>query len=123
VLATVLRLFRRLQEILRTMDNKICLLKISGTIGSPKHKEFEQTIRFVFNLLPSTCLASHLARDVFRTDAYHLFTLWPTATDLSIFKESSEYDLIRGAFDALGFMDRSFAGHLSDVQTFESDDV
>jgi hypothetical protein len=104
------------------MDNTIYLLKISGTIGSTKHQEFEQTIRFVFNLLPITCVSSHLSIDVFNTDVYHLFTVWRTGTDLSKFKRSSEFQLIKGAFDALGFVDRSFGDHKTNVLGFKSDD-
>jgi hypothetical protein len=116
-------LHRLFKKTIRIMDNKVYLLKISGTIGLPKHKEFEQTIRFVFNLLPTTCLSNHLSMDVFNPNVYHLLTLWRTSNDLSTFKQSSEFHLIKGAFDTLGYMDRAFAGRMSDVQTFESDNV
>jgi hypothetical protein len=101
------------------MDKKRSLLKISGTIGAAKHKEFEQTIRFVLNLLPPTCIASHLSQDVFRPDMYHVFTLWITSNDLARFKDSNEYQLIRGAFQALGFLDMALEGDLAEAQTFD----
>lgn len=100
------------------MDNNTYLFKISGSIGSAKHKEFEQTIRFVFNMLPFGCFSSHLALDVFCPDHYHLFTIWRTADALSAFKQSDEFNIIRGSFQALGTLDESVDAELTGTQTF-----
>lgn len=101
------------------MENKSYLLKISGSIGSTKHKEFEQTIRFVFNMLPSSCISSHLALDVFHPNHYHAFTLWQSDEELTNFKNSDEFNLIKGSFHTLGFVDKSIVAQLADVQTFQ----
>jgi hypothetical protein len=101
------------------MANKIYLLKIFGTISSAKQKEFEQTIRFAVNLLPSSCISSHLSMDVFNSNTYHFFTLWRSPADMAAFRRSNEFDLIRGAFQALGFLDRSFVGELIDEQVYD----
>ena len=104
------------------MDKKSYLLKISGSIGSTKHREFEQTIRFVFNLLPASCFSSHLAHDTFHPHLYHVMTLWHSAPDLTAFRNSEEFNLIRGSFQTLGFLDRSVAAILVDEHTFEITD-
>lgn len=101
------------------MDKKSYLLKISGSIGSTKHREFEQTIRFVFNMMPTGCLASHLTLDVFHPHLYHVFTLWHSAKELATFKQSEEFSLIRGSFRTLGFIDRTVAAKLIDEHSFE----
>lgn len=101
------------------MDKKSYLLKISGSIGSSKHREFEQTIRFVFNMLPEGCVSSHLTLDVFHPHLYHVFTLWHSASELTAFKSSGEFNLIRGSFRTLGLVDRSFSASLVDEGTFE----
>jgi hypothetical protein len=100
------------------MDNKRFLLKISGTISSGKHREFEQTIRLAFNLLPSSCISSNLSRDVFRADMFYLSTLWRSHEDLAAFKHSNEYQLMKGSFQALGFLNISLEGELAEEQTF-----
>jgi len=106
------------------MDNKTYLLKISGSIGAAKHKEFEQTIRFVLNMLPTSCVSGHLALDVFHPDHYHVFTMWRSGEELAMFKHSDEFNLIKGSFDTLGFIDHSIAARQADVKTFlvEDDD-
>jgi len=101
------------------MDKKRCLLKISGTIGVLKQKEFEQTIRFALNLLPPNCINSHLARDVFHPDMYHVYTLWKSSEDMASFKTTNEYHLMRGSFQALGFLDMDLEGELADEQVFD----
>ncbi|MEJ1238274.1 hypothetical protein WBG78_09105 [Chryseolinea sp. T2] len=101
------------------MDKKSYLLKISGSIGSSKHREFEQTVRFVFNMLPGSCYSSNLTLDVFHPHLYHVLTLWRSATDLAAFKASEEFDLIKGSFRTLGYIDRTFAASLIDEHIFE----
>ena len=101
------------------MDKKSYLLKISGSIGSTKHREFEQTIRFVFNMLPSSCSSSHLTIDIFHPHLYHVLTLWHSASELAAFRNSEEFSLIKGSFHTLGFVDRTLVARLMDEHTFE----
>jgi hypothetical protein len=76
-------------------------LKISGEISNLKKKEFEQTIRFVFNQMPPECLERNLAADVYNDSLYHFFTLWTDEKSLVKFIETDEYQLIKGAYSAL----------------------
>ena len=101
------------------MDRKSYLLKISGSIGSSKHREFEQTVRFVFNLLPGSCYSSNLTLDVFHPHLYHVLTLWRSSGDLLAFKSSEECDLLMGSFRTLGTIDGSLAASLINEHTFE----
>jgi hypothetical protein len=101
------------------MDIKIYLLKVSGSIAPPKHKEFEQTIRFVFNMLPPGCFSSHLAIDILNSDLYHFFTMWHSQSDLAAFKNGNEFQMIKGSFHTLGIPNSSRPGKLVEIQTFE----
>lgn len=101
------------------MDKKSYLLQISGSIGPSKHREFEQTVRFVFNMLPGSCYSSHLTIDIFHPHLYHVLTLWRSASDLVTFKTSEECNLIKGSFRTLGYIDRTLAAKLVDEHTFE----
>jgi hypothetical protein len=76
-------------------------LKISGEISNTKKKEFEQTIRFVFNQMPQECLERNLGTDVHNENRYHFFTLWTDEKSLVKFMETDEYQLIKGAYSAL----------------------
>jgi hypothetical protein len=78
-------------------------LKISGEISHSKKKEFEQTIRFVFNQMPQECLEQNLAMDVYNENRYYFFTLWKDEKSLVKFMETNEYHLIKGAYNALSF--------------------
>ena len=105
------------------MESKPYLLKISGSISVEKRKEFEQTVRFVFKLLPDSCFSSHLALDVFNDNLYHLFTLWKSEVDLGKFKRSNEYNVIKGSFQTLGILDNYVTATWTDVQWFEAKGV
>lgn len=105
------------------MESKPCLFKISGSINTEKHKEFEQTVRFVFKLLPHSCFSSHLALDVFNTNVYHLFMLWSSDAELDAFKHSNEYHVIKGSFQTLGLMDTYVTATCLDVHGFEMNDA
>lgn len=94
------------------------LLKISGSIGPAKQREFEKTIRFVFNMLPSACLGSHLAIDAFYPNHYYVLTLWRSNSELSAFRHSDEFSIIKGSFDTLGFDSDSGFG-LGDVRSYQ----
>lgn len=102
------------------MANHTYFLKITGEIGSGKQREFQQTVLFVFNHVPSGCLAHHLAQDVFNFNVYHLFTLWNSEESLMAFKNSHEYQLLKGAFQTLGSYGNTSTGHLADIQMFDS---
>lgn len=101
------------------MDKKSFLLQISGSIGPSKHREFEQTVRFVFNMLPGSCYSSHLTLDVFHPHLYHLITLWNSAEDMMKFRNGEECELIKSSFRTLGYIDRTFAANLIDEHSFE----
>ena len=85
-------------------------LKVSGDIAGNKGKEFEQTIRFVFNQLPPECIDRTLSLDIQHDGHYCFFSLWLNEGALKRFLNSEEYQLISGAYDALGMMDMSFYG-------------
>jgi hypothetical protein len=77
-------------------------LKISGEIPNDKKKEFEQTIRFVFNQLPQECIQRELSFDANSEGKYSVFSLWLDEHSLLKFMESEEFLLIKGAYSALG---------------------
>jgi len=104
------------------MDKKSYLLKISGSIGATKHREFEQTIRFVFNMLPPSCSSSHLAHDTFYPNLYHIITLWHSVTEMRAFRISQEFNLIKASFHTLGLFDQTLAAASIDEHTFEVDE-
>src|SRR5688572_9051796 len=101
------------------MANNIYFLKITGSISWEKHREFQQTVQFVFNHISAGCLVHVLALDVFKPDLYHLFTMWSSREALAIFKRSNEYQLLKGAFQTLGLYESTINGKLADVQMFE----
>ena len=105
------------------MPNNIHFLKITGTINWGKHTEFQQTIQFIFHHLPSGCVAHDLARDVFSPNVYHFFSMWDSKESLARFKESKEYQVLKGSFQTLGFYDSTTTGRIADVQLFESIEV
>jgi hypothetical protein len=78
-------------------------LRISGVISNAKKKEFEQTIRFVFNQMPPECLEKNLTVDVNNENCYYFFTLWTDEKAKVKFMETNEYQLIKGAYSALAF--------------------
>jgi hypothetical protein len=85
-------------------------LKVSGDIAGNKGKEFEQTIRFVFNQMPPECVERTLSLDIHQEGHYYFFSLWLGERALKNFLNSGEYQLISGAYDALGTMNVSFYG-------------
>jgi hypothetical protein len=88
-------------------------LKISGDISSFKEKEFEQTVRFVFNQLPGECTDHSLLQDAFQVGHYTIYTVWQNEPALLKFQKSGEYDLIRGAFETLGFYEDTVKGEIT----------
>jgi quinol monooxygenase YgiN len=85
-------------------------LKVSGDIAGNKGKEFEQTIRFVFNQLPFECIERTLSLDIHQEGHYYFFSLWSGEPALKKFLNSEEYQLISCAYDALGMLEVSFYG-------------
>jgi quinol monooxygenase YgiN len=90
-------------------------LKVSGTIAGNKGKEFEQTIRFVFNQLPPECIERSLSVDIHQEGHYYFLSKWLNERALKKFLNSVEYQLISGAFDALGNIEESVFGTLGSV--------
>ncbi len=91
-------------------------LIISGQIAKSKKKEFEQTFRLASSVNSRDCLAYNLSSDTSKEDYYHFFSLWTTDKALKKFIESTEYELMNGAFHALGHIEQSFTGNLSDTR-------
>jgi quinol monooxygenase YgiN len=87
-------------------------LKISGDISDNKEKEFEQTIRFVFNQLPDECIDRSLTQDTFNAGHYVFYSVWHNERALLKFMKSEEYDLIKGAFETLGFYENTVKGEI-----------
>jgi hypothetical protein len=94
-------------------------LKISGYIHAGKHREFEQTVKFLFNQLPGENLERNLALDVTHSNLYHIYSLWQSEKSLLAFKASHEYKLLEGAFQTLGEYQVTMSGKMAIVQLFE----
>jgi quinol monooxygenase YgiN len=91
-------------------------LIISGHIGQSKKKEFEQTFRLALSVKTEDCLAYNLSADINKEGHYHFFSLWTTDKALKNFMESTEFELMNGAFHALGHVDQSLTGNLSETK-------
>jgi hypothetical protein len=94
-------------------------LSISGEVTLNKYREFEQTVQFVFNHLPSECLNHHLASDVHISGIYHIYLVWRSRDSLHAFKSSKEFNLLKGAFQTLGVQSHTTEGKWADIQIFE----
>ena len=94
-------------------------LKISGTVSPGKQHEFQQTVQFVFNHLPSRCLNHNLAMDVHMPELYHVYSLWNSEAALFAFRTSKEFELIKGALQTLGDYKDAMSGRWADVQLFD----
>ena len=92
-------------------------LRISGHVPENKHREFEQTFKFVFNQLPSDCIEHSLSADVFSPNNYHFFSLWISAGSMQNFMSSVEFQLLTGAYFTLGAEEKILHGPIN-VQTF-----
>jgi hypothetical protein len=95
-------------------------LKISGRIPNAKKKEFEQTIRFVFNQLPRECIQRELSFDINNEGQHSVFLLWLNEQSLLKFMESDEFLLIKGAYSALGAMNTITHGISNEQQIPDS---
>ena len=93
--------------------NTAHFLEISGDVARNKEKEFEQTIRFVFNQLPAECIERGLAADVHITGHYYFFSIWKNERSLLRFMDSDEFQLVTGAYDALGTLEKTVYGAIT----------
>jgi hypothetical protein len=85
-------------------------LNIYGDVAFNKRKEFEQTVRFIFNQLPPECTQKFVAADIFREDHYFFISTWIDEISLNKFLKSEEFKIVRGAYVALGRMDKIVFG-------------
>jgi quinol monooxygenase YgiN len=85
-------------------------LIVSGIVSRNKKKEFEQTIKFIFNQLPGECIQRNLATDINNEHHYFLLSTWADEQSLFRFMESEEIQLIRGAYDVLGHLENMIYG-------------
>lgn len=95
------------------------ILIISGLIASSKRKEFEQTYRLASSTITRECLFHNLTIDFEKEGHYHFFSLWASETDLNKFTGSVEYQMMNGAFHALGSIEQALTGSLSNIKTFK----
>jgi hypothetical protein len=93
-------------------------LRVSGDVARNKRREFEQTFRFVFNQLPAECIEHSLAADVFVDGHYHFFSVWLSANSLKSFMASREFQLLSGAYFALGEDEKTVHGPIAEIQAF-----
>ena len=101
------------------MENQnFYLLKISGSIGIGKQREFQQTVQFIFNQLPSECVTHSLALDLHVSNLYHFYTVWKSEESLMAFRASHEFDLLQGAFQTLGLYRDTMTGKWADIHLF-----
>ena len=77
-------------------------LIISGQIVQSKKKEFEQTFRLALSVKTEDCLVYNLSADISKDGYYHFFSLWMSDEALKRFMDSTDYELMNGAFHVLG---------------------
>lgn len=102
------------------MEKKMHFLKLSGFIPENKRKEFEQTFRFIFNQLPADCIEHDLSTDINSPGKYHFYSLWPSLNALGVFMKSQEFQVLEGAYEALGSLDKTSSGELVDNQNLQA---
>jgi quinol monooxygenase YgiN len=101
-----------------TEKNLNHFLIISGHISSNKKKEFEQTFRLAFSSLSGDCLEYCLSADTNREGDYHFFSLWSNEGAMKTFMDSMEYQLMNGAFHALGSVKKTFNGNVLETHRY-----
>jgi quinol monooxygenase YgiN len=87
-------------------------LIISGQIAAHKKIEFEHTFRIGFSSLSSECISKNMSEDRNKEGIYYFFSLWPDNDSLNHFMDSQEFQLLNGAFRALGCATRTINGNL-----------
>jgi quinol monooxygenase YgiN len=95
-------------------------LVISGQISSNKKKEFEQTFRLAFGSLSVDCLEYCLSADTNKEGYYHFFSLWLNENAMKSFMNSMEFQLMNGAFHALGSVKKTFNGNVLENHRYYS---
>jgi quinol monooxygenase YgiN len=99
------------------VDSKMnFFLIISGQIANSKKKEFEQTFRLALSVKTSDCLVYNLSADTSKDGYYHFFSLWTSDAALKMYMESTEYELMNGAFHALGHVEQTLIGNVSETK-------
>jgi hypothetical protein len=91
---------------------------ISGHIPKNKRKEFEQTYRLASSTIAGSCLGNCLTVDIEKDNYYHFFSLWSNGESLKQFMESTEYQLMNGAFCALGTIKQTMSGSVLELQNY-----
>jgi len=103
-----------------TENNTNHFLVISGHISSNKKKEFEQTFRLAFSSISGDCLEYCLSADTNKEGNYHFFSLWLNEEAMKAFMDSMEYQLMNGAFHALGSVNKTFNGKVLETHKYYS---
>ena len=99
-------------------------LRVSGDVPENKRREFEQTLKFVFNQLPpGDCIEHSLSEDVFVDGHYHFFSIWISGKSMKAFMASMEFQLITGAYFTLGGEEKTIHGPLADIQAFRASNM
>jgi hypothetical protein len=109
--------FQRSMAMLVEVENNLnSFLIISGHISGNKRMEFEQTLRLAFGTFSSSCIARCLSADINKEGYYHFFSLWPSENSLKKFIDSTEFQLINGAYHALGNVSHTINGNVTNSQ-------
>ena len=87
-------------------------LIVSGQIAVNKKIEFEHTFRIGFSSFSNECLSKNLSEDRNKEGLYYFFSLWPNDESLKIFLGSMEFQLLNGAFHALGNISQTLSGNI-----------
>jgi hypothetical protein len=87
-------------------------LIISGQIPLNKRIEFEHTFRIGFSSLSRDCISKSLSEDCDREGVYYFFSMWSCEAALQNFMGSMEFQLLNGAFHALGHVSRNLNGNI-----------
>ncbi len=95
--------------------NQGYVLRVSGIVNDNNRREFEQTVQFIINHLPSTCVTHELSVDVHQPGEYHFLTLWKNLESLNSFKEGAEFNMLNGAFETLGRQYGCFEGLMTEI--------
>jgi hypothetical protein len=95
-------------------------LLISGHVTGMKRKEFEQTFRLAFSTISDDCLSRCLSVDANKEGYYHFFSLWSNDRSLKIFMGSPEFQMMNGAFHALGSVSQILSGDIGETKKFHT---
>jgi hypothetical protein len=87
-------------------------LIMSGQIAINKKIEFEHTFRIGFSSLTNDCISKNLSEDCEQKGVYYFFSVWSSNASLQQFMESREFQLLNGAFHALGSVSKALNGNI-----------